>query len=405
MGTIEKTGSAVPSAQAAVKPDAIRRLLAPAALLLLSVVVALCLVEAGLRSAHYGEGNLIHLEKFVEYDPGLGWRHKRNFSAEFINDETHTTLRYNAQGWRGAESPYSKPPNVFRILVLGGSFIDGYSVQVQDRLTEVLESNLGPRFEVINLGVVGYGTDQDLLVLEQDGLRYQPDLVVLAFSYNDVWRNGSRYFANSARRVQKPLFVAGEDESVTLTNVPVPPPVPTTQERFKLYQLIRTVVKGTPLLHGVAIKAGVADAPGLVWGEEFPVYRRTENATFAKSWAVTQALLRKMKQESQQRGIGFVVFYIPARIELSPEEWSSAHLPAEYDPGKVVSRLSTICREEDIPLIDPSSRFQEAAKQGPLFYLHDTHWNPAGHRLAAGILAEYVQNTAGGKGGAAPASH
>jgi lysophospholipase L1-like esterase len=383
---------ATPEVDKTVKPRSSLRFLAYAAVVLGSVILALAVLEVGLRLTHYGEDNLIHLEKFVEYDPGLGWRHKQNFSSEFVHDETHTTLQFNANGWRGPVRSYSKPPNVTRIVVLGGSFVDGYSVQTQDRLTEVMETNLGPKFEVINFGVVGYGTDQALLLLEQEGLKYQPDLIVLAFSYNDVWRNGSRYFANTNRRVQKPVFVADGSGNVTLTNVPVPPPLPTVQEQWKVYSLVRTVVKGSPLLHLMAMKAGMADATGFVWGEEFPVYRRTENPAFAQSWTITQDLLRKMKQEAQQRGVGFVVFYVPARIELSAEEWSNAHLPADYDPGKVAGRLGAICQAEGIPYIDPSTRYKEAGKQGPLFYSRDTHWNPAGHRLAGDILTEYVQS-------------
>ena len=229
-----------------MKLSSYRRSLAYAAVLVFSVILAVGLVEAALRVTHYDQGNLIHLEKFVEYDPGLGWRHKRNFSSEFVNDEIQTALHYNASGWRGPERPYSKPPNVTRIVVLGGSFVDGYSVQTQDRLTEVMEANLGPRFEVINLGVVGYGTDQALLLLEQEGLKYQPDLVVLAFSYNDVWRNGSRYFANTNGRVQKPVFLVDRDGFLNLVNVPVPLPIPTAQDRFKVYALTRRVVKGIP---------------------------------------------------------------------------------------------------------------------------------------------------------------
>lgn len=367
------------------------RFLAYALLLLVSVLVALAAAEVALRLAHYGEANLIHLEKFVEYDPALGWRHKRNFSSEFVNDETHATLQFNADGWRGPLRSFSKPPAVTRILVLGGSFVDGYSVPTEERLTAVMEANLGPKFEVINLGVVGYGTDQALLLLEQQGLKYQPDLIVLAFSYNDVWRNGSRYFANTNHRVQKPLFVADGNGNLRLTNVPVPPPRPTVEDRFKVYSLMRTVVKGNPLLHGMAMKAGMADTTGFIWGEEFPVYRKTENATFAQSWALTQDLLRAMRQEAQQRGIGFMVFYIPPRIELSSEEWNNAHLPPDYDPAKVAGRLAAICQAEGIPYIDPSARYKEAAKQGPLFYSRDTHWNPAGHRLAGDILTEYVR--------------
>jgi hypothetical protein len=245
---------------------------------------------------------------------------------------------------------------------------------------------------VINLGVVGYGTDQALLLLEQEGWKYQPDVLMLGFSYNDVWRNGSKYFANTNRKVQKPVFVTDAGGSLAPSNVPVPRPAVSWQEHFKVYELVRTVVKGNAALHRAAIQAGVADAPGLVWGEEFPVYRKTETPVFSKAWAMTEALLGKMKQEAQQRGVGFMVFYVPARIEISTDEWRDAHLPPDYDHGQVAGKLAAICQAEGIPFVDPSERFREAAKQGPLFYAHDTHWNAAGHLLAGEVLTEYVRN-------------
>jgi len=147
----------------------------------------------------------------------------------------------------------------------------------------------------------------------------------------------------------------------------------------------------------MAMKAGMADTAGFVWGEEFPVYRRTENPAFGQSWAITQDLLRKMKQETQQRGVGFVVFYVPARIELSAEEWSKSNIPASYGPDVVVQRVAQICNAEGIALLEPSQRFREARKNGPLSYAHDIHWTKAGHRLAADLVAEYVHNTVGGR--------
>jgi hypothetical protein len=70
---------------------------------------------------------------------------------------------------RGLDRPYRKPENLSRIVVLGASFVDGFYVLAQDRMTEVLEASLGSRFEVINLGATTYDTDQDLPLLETEG--------------------------------------------------------------------------------------------------------------------------------------------------------------------------------------------------------------------------------------------
>ncbi len=385
--------------------NSMRSLLPKTLLVLVAIALAVGLAEVALRLTHYGEAKGVHLEGFMEYDPLLGWRHKRNFSSELIQLEYHTTLQFDANGMRGRERPYTKPKNVSRILVLGDSFVEGYAVQVQDRFTEILEATLGSPFEVIALGVAGYSTDQELLSLEQEGWKYEPDLVVLAFYYNDVWGNGSRSLLPMVIRTQKPVFVMDASGSLTLTNVPVPypkPTKPTLRDRFKLYDLIRRTMKGSQLLRSLALKAGLAEEAqpperrpmgGVGSPDEFEVYQKTETKNVEREWSITRALLRRMKQEADQRGVRLVVFYVPTRVELSAEDWSNRRIPADYDAGEVARKLAGICKTEDIPCIDPSDHFREAAKRSQLYYVRDVHWNPAGNRLAAQILAEYVRSS------------
>lgn len=367
-----------------------------------SVALAVGLAELGLRLAHYGEASRTHLVNFTEYDPVLGWRHRPNASGEVSNDEYQTTVQYDSNGLRGLSRPYKRPQGVFRIVVLGDSFVDGYTVQAQNRLTEVLEASLGPRFEVVNLGVPGYSTDQELLLLEQEGWKYEPDLVVLAFYYNDVWGNGSRYFANSTT-TQKPLFVTDAGGNLSLTNVPVPRSTQTLHSRLKVYELIRRAIRSNPRLFSLTVKMGLAHgklpddshpAPtGAMGGsQEFLVYQRTQTPELTREWTITQALLRKLKKETEQRGIRLLIFYVPTRVELSLDEWSSAQLPPDYDPGEVARRLVGICTAEGIAYIEPSDRFKAAAKQASLYFHRDPHWNAAGHHLAGEILAEYVRS-------------
>src|SRR5579864_2306179 len=236
-----------------------RELLFKVTLLVTSLAMASALAEIALRVSHYGEANRTPLQKLMEYDPLLGWRHQRNVSREMVSDEYRINVRYNAQGWRGADRKFSKPRNVFRIVVLGDSFVDGYTIATQDRFTEVLQANLDSQFDVINLGVAGYSTDQELLLLEQEGWKYEPDLVVLAFYYNDVWGNGSRHFSENPG-TQKPLFSMGAAGNLTLGNVPAPLPTSALKERFRLYDLVRRAVKRNRLFHAAAMKFGLADS-------------------------------------------------------------------------------------------------------------------------------------------------
>ncbi len=151
------------------------------------------------------------------YDETLGWRNIPGWKAATFK----RTLTINSLGLRDREYPHAKPEGVFRILVLGDSFTWGYGISDDEIFTELLESDLnraGHRVEVLNAGVSGWGTDQELLFLEKEGFNYEPDLVILAFYlYNDPENIAfSRQYG-----LNKPLFT---DTNLTLANVPVPKP-------------------------------------------------------------------------------------------------------------------------------------------------------------------------------------
>jgi len=151
------------------------------------------------------------------YDETLGWKNIPNWSATTFSRR----LTINSRGLRDRECDLAKPEGVVRVLVLGDSFVWGYGVSDEEVFTERLESKLianGAKVEVLNTGVSGWGTDQQLLFLERDGFDYEPDVVVLAFFiYNDPGNNRE----SVQYGLHKPLFA---DTNLTLTNVPVPEP-------------------------------------------------------------------------------------------------------------------------------------------------------------------------------------
>jgi lysophospholipase L1-like esterase len=95
----------------------------------------------------------------------------------------------NSLGYRDTEHTVVKPSGVYRILVLGDSVAAGLRVErFEDTFPALLQDLLrqgGVRAEVLNFGVSGYNTQQEVETLRDKGLRYQPDLVLLAYVLND----------------------------------------------------------------------------------------------------------------------------------------------------------------------------------------------------------------------------
>src|SRR5262245_37250811 len=108
----------------------------------------------------------------------------------------------NSQGLRGTrEFAYERTPGVPRIVVLGDSFTFGEEVSDDETYSRRLEALL-PGSEVLNLGVHGYGQDQMLIYLREEGVRYGPDVVLLGFIAEDMDRNLLAF-----RDFAKPHFV------------------------------------------------------------------------------------------------------------------------------------------------------------------------------------------------------
>lgn len=94
-------------------------------------------------------------------------------------------------GMRGPNRTVAKPAGVKRVLVVGDSVAYGIGVGADQTFSAVLEKILATYHpdvpvEVLNSGVAGYNTTQELAFLEQRGFALEPDAIVLAYCPNDV---------------------------------------------------------------------------------------------------------------------------------------------------------------------------------------------------------------------------
>jgi hypothetical protein len=126
-------------------------------------------------SARYGEFTLRRLRPNLQF-----WHTDRDGSWKFDT---------NSQGFRSYKDYHlEKPSGVFRVIALGDSTTEGFEVRQNDTYAAVLERYLrkdGINAEVFNTGISGFGTAEELIYLENEGIKYNPDAVVLGFFGND----------------------------------------------------------------------------------------------------------------------------------------------------------------------------------------------------------------------------
>jgi lysophospholipase L1-like esterase len=96
----------------------------------------------------------------------------------------------NADGLRDRDFAIPKPPGTYRILVLGDSFTWGVGLDVEDTIPKQLEAALkgttAGTVEVINASVPGMNTVNELAMLKENGLKYEPDMILLVYLLNDI---------------------------------------------------------------------------------------------------------------------------------------------------------------------------------------------------------------------------
>ena len=167
-----------------------RRLLGALALIVFGLGVALVITDIGIRIANHW------FPYFYCSDPYRGWG-LNPLAHGWYRREGLSYLRINRDGFRGPDYPLQKPPGVIRIAVLGDSYVEAMQVAENETFTAVIQRDLadcpalrGKRVEAINFGVDGYGTAQELAVLQRKAWAYSPDIVVLAiFLGNDIRNN------------------------------------------------------------------------------------------------------------------------------------------------------------------------------------------------------------------------
>ncbi|MCB0333512.1 MAG: SGNH/GDSL hydrolase family protein, partial [Bdellovibrionales bacterium] len=100
-------------------------------------------------------------------------------------------VRTNSCGMRGKEISTIKPERTYRVAFLGDSFTFGWGVNEEEAFPWIVEKILqehaseGVNVEIINMGVPGYSTFQQVALFEEKGLDFAPDAVVLYFVDND----------------------------------------------------------------------------------------------------------------------------------------------------------------------------------------------------------------------------
>ena len=182
------------------------------------LIFGLFLVEGTIRILYKDKLDLyFHPDErtvLYQFDDKFGW-YPVPLVSQLFHGSVPFEVSHNSHGFRDKE--WDLQTTKKRLMVLGDSFVWGYDVQQHERFTELIKKNT-PDWEVYNLGVSGYGTDQEYMLLLQMFDMIQPDLVLLVHCANNDTRNNCHNIEYN--KYYKPYFESN-GSSLSLQGVPV----------------------------------------------------------------------------------------------------------------------------------------------------------------------------------------
>jgi lysophospholipase L1-like esterase len=300
-------------------------------------------------------------------------------------------LSINSLGFRGPDIRSPKPPQTFRIVVIGDSISLGWGVADDETFSSRLQQRLHERFpgraiEVVNLGVGGYNTRQEVTLLARHVRTIDPDLVLVGFYTNDV---PEALEDDSGRRRDARSTGMTSPGQIMHIN---PTPDSWWDRQFRRSR--------AAYVAGRAVKRwwGGGDAGRTAFTLELDLVAGRDSATLDRAWTRVAGEFDRLHELARERGFRVGVVVLPCREQAT----------GEYSNAKYIAKLRSIADPLGFGVIDPLPELRGTPDARALFIPYDrNHPSAAGHRLIAdGILRALTASSwlerAGGDSAAPP---
>jgi hypothetical protein len=402
----------------------VRKLLPKLLLIVLGFLFGAGIAEIALRVTGYSYPEFYQVEQTRGYGlrPGAeGWYRK----------EGRSHVRINSDGLHDQEHSLAKPPNTLRIALIGDSYAEAFAVPTELAFWSVMKTKLaecdaasGRAIEVINFGVSGYGTAQELLTLREKVWKYSPDVVMLAVTTNNDITDNSR----ALKKVEEIPYFVYRDKQLELDNsFQSSQTFLWRQSRLNRFgrwlrdhsRVVQALTEGHHALKIMSESwrarwsrsepaAAPATSPDQNYGlsssaEELGadnlIYREPQTDVWNGAWRVTENLISEIRDEVQARKAKFFVVTLSNGPQVLPDPNQREALKKRLGATDLLypdNRIRAFCERENISVITLAPDLQQFAEQNKVF-LHgfdknigNGHWNVTGNRVAGELIAKKI---------------
>jgi len=378
------------------RPRRLRNFLPKLILIFLGLLFGAGIAEIALRVYGYT------YPEFYELDQTRGYG-LRPGAEGLYRKEGRSYVRINSDGLRDQEHSVTKPANTLRIALIGDSYAEALPVPLEQSFWSVMKDKLvecdassGKAIEVINFGVSGYGTAQELLTLREKVWKYSPDVVMLAVTTNNDVTDNSR----ALKKVDEIPYFVNRDHQLTLDNsFQSSRTFLWRQSRLNRFgrwlrdhsRVVQVVIEGHHALKMITAswrarwatpepEAAPKTSPGLKPNDSLPaaelgtdnlIYRVPQTAVWIDAWQVTESLIAKMRDEVQARNAKFLLLTLSNGPQVLPDRNAREQLQKRlgvtdmfypdnriraFSEGENISLITLAPEELDYPIMGVEQR-------------------------------------------------
>jgi lysophospholipase L1-like esterase len=299
----------------------------------------------------------------------LIYENRPNYKGRYADALVHI----NGMGLRGNDFSLMKKKGEIRIIVFGDSIVFGHGVSDDEtfpfQLEKILnQNNLSSSFEVLNAGVIGYNTEQELEYFLKKGLSFCPDIVIVTFFHNDLGN--------------KPEFIVKNGKLINYRDRGVSSLHLRVKEFFRYHSVLYNFLaeRYHVLIEILRFKLGSVSDDG---NRDFI---NLSNKKFSFSdvdldgWNENKAGLEKLHQLAIKNNVIPIFTIFPDLVQLDDYPFKNAH-----------DEFMSFCTSKKYFCIDLFEAFK-GKKDAELWAgLQNRHPNKKGHRIAASVLAKNVR--------------
>ncbi|MGD9817369.1 MAG: SGNH/GDSL hydrolase family protein [Desulfomonilaceae bacterium] len=330
--------------------------------------------------------NFTHIENKEEIGSRMSWHKPRHLYVYYgyepnLKRKYENHLIWNSRGYFDKEYSLIKPENIYRIVVIGDSYVESVQVPLDKTFHKIIEKNLNSEidktaltgFEVIALGSSGAGQKKNFVTLSTEALIYSPDMVIVTLCSNDVCDDDPQL----------------KSESDLLSNTVTP------MTRNLMYHGYFALAFATKTFQDVRRNETLTSPELLQW-------TKSDQKEISVAWQNTLSTIKSSREFCHDRGIIFLLTYVgsdvevkyaidPRKTEEAIRSMGSGYANLQWDFEKTLRMVRSYCSENDIAFISLQEPLTVAQRKTGLSVFGD-HYSFFGHEIASKILLCAIRN-------------